>query len=63
VRAKFPPDLYTRLRNSGLNNTEIAAVLGVDEASVRRGLKAAAYEAPSRIRELLVELTEILERL
>jgi transposase len=36
---KFDTDVYGALHEQGLSNREIAAKLGVDEASVRRGLK------------------------
>jgi predicted phosphodiesterase len=37
--SKFPPELYLEFKRAGHNNQEIAEILGVGEASVRRGLK------------------------
>jgi hypothetical protein len=48
-RAKRDPSEYVALAEQGLNNTEIAKLLGdVSEASVRRGLASAGYERPAR---------------
>jgi len=63
VRRKFPPRVYVALRNDGFSNREIADLLSVDEASVRRGLKAVKYEAPSRVRRLLTDLADEIETL
>lgn len=38
-RAKFDADVYAALHEHGMTNRDIAKKLGVDEASVRRGLK------------------------
>lgn len=42
---KFSPDVYVRLKETGLSNREIADQLGVDESSVRRGLRAGGFNA------------------
>lgn len=61
MKRKFPPRVYVALRGAGYSNREIAGLLDVDEASVRRGLKSVGYTAPSRVRELLTELADHLE--
>ncbi len=61
MRRKFPARVYVALRNDGFSNREIAGLLGVDEASVRRGLKSVGYEAPSRVRRLLTDLADEIE--
>lgn len=43
MRPKIAPEVYVALREQGLSNRQIADKLRVDEASVRRGLKAAEY--------------------
>jgi hypothetical protein len=63
VRSKFPPRVYVALRNDGFSNREIAELLGINEASVRRGLKTVSYEAPSRVRRLLTDLADEIETL
>lgn len=55
--------MYAALRNGGFSNREIAGMLGVNEASVRRGLKSVGYEAPSRVRRLLIDLADEIETL
>lgn len=47
-KAKFDPSVYTALKEQGLTNREIGDKLGVDEASVRRGLHKAGY-APFKL--------------
>jgi predicted transcriptional regulator len=62
--SKFEPDVYVRMRGTGLNNTQIARLLGVSEASVRRGLMRVGYyntPQPSRIRVLLMQLADELD--
>lgn len=63
-RAKFPPDVYRALKHATHptpSNREIARLLDVDEASVRRGLQGA--EGQQRpVRQLLNELADALER-
>ena len=61
MKRKFPPRVYVALRDAGYSNREIAGLLDVNEASVRRGLRAVQYEAPSRVRELLTELAGVIE--
>ena len=60
---QYPPELFATLRDARWSNYRIARALGVSEASVRRGLKRAEYvpTEPSRVKELLVELADLLE--
>lgn len=55
---KFEPDVYVRLRETGLNNTQIAEQLGVSEASVRRGLRKAGFN-PWRLPTWFIEDMEV----
>lgn len=56
--------MYVALRDQGLSNHAIARMLNVSEASVRRGLTRVGYvpRRRSRIRELLIELGDLLEQ-
>jgi DNA-binding transcriptional regulator LsrR (DeoR family) len=57
------PEVYVAMKSWGLSNRRIADHLGVDEATVRRGLKKAAPVAPKRgIHEVLAELADLLEQ-
>ncbi|MDE2103098.1 MAG: sigma-70 region 4 domain-containing protein [Patescibacteria group bacterium] len=57
ARGVIAPEVYTALRGSGMSNREIARQLGVNEASVRRGLKRAGKRAGER--RFLVTVTEL----
>jgi hypothetical protein len=61
MRRRFPPRVYVALRDAGYSNREIAGLLGVNESSVRRGLKSVGYNEPSRTRQLLTELADRLD--
>lgn len=50
--------MYAALHNAGFSKREIARLLGVNEASVRRGLKA---NPPRTVRVLLAELADALD--
>lgn len=56
-RGKISPVVYTTLRNAGMSNREIARQLGINEASVRRGLKRARNTAGER--RFMVTVTEL----
>jgi predicted transcriptional regulator len=45
---KFAPAVYRALRDQGFSNRQIAALLDVDEASVRRGLKGTSSKRSQR---------------
>lgn len=60
-KSKVDPRAYTALRDQGFSNREIGALLRVDEASVRRGLRSRGYRPPSRLRELLLEMADVLD--
>ncbi len=59
-KSKFDPEVYVALREAGKTNYDIAQKLGVDEASVRRGLRRANYQpyllTPSFISAMAVQL-------
>jgi transposase len=55
--SKFPPAVYGALKRAGMSNREIARHLGVNEASVRRGLRETSI--PSREKKFLVTVTEV----
>jgi IS30 family transposase len=57
ARGTVSPVVYTALRNAGMSNREIARQLGVNEASVRRGLKRASKQSGER--RFLVTVTEV----
>ncbi len=58
ARGAISPAVYSALRNTGMSNREIARQLGVNEASVRRGLKRAAKQSGTE-RRFLVTVTEL----
>ncbi len=60
MRRRFDPSVYVALKDAGNSNAETARKLGVDEASVRRGLKAAGYRK-SRLRTLLLDVADELD--
>jgi hypothetical protein len=41
MKPKFSPEVYAALRDAGMTNRQMARELGVNEASVRRGLAVA----------------------
>lgn len=49
MAAKYEPAVYVRLAETGLTNVQIAAHLGVNESSVRRGLAAAGHKRPGPV--------------
>lgn len=59
---KIDPLIYVRMREHGSTNVEIARSLGVDEASVRRGLKAVGYNPNHMPLELLEDFAATLDR-
>lgn len=70
MSAKFEPAVYSTMKNAGYSNREIARMLGVNEASVRRGLKHVDYQdiyrriyeehsQPQRERRFTVTVTEL----
>lgn len=61
--AKFEPAVYHALKAQGLSNRQIAKQLDVNEASVRRGLRAYAEAMPSRRYVVSPESVLILEEL
>ena len=58
MKRRYDPAIYRALKDLGLSNRKIAAQLGVDERSVRRGLDG---YTPSRLRKLLLELANELD--
>jgi predicted transcriptional regulator len=50
-RRRFEPEVYVALRSRRYSNREIARLLDVDEASVRRGLKKHAELLRERKRQ------------
>lgn len=48
MKPKYDPEVYVALKAQGHSNRTIAALLGVGEASVRRGLKGATVPPPAR---------------
>lgn len=58
AKGKFDPAVYAALHNAGFSKREIARLLGVNEASVRRGLK---HNPPRSVRVLLTELADALD--
>ena len=60
---KFDPRVYAALRATypELSNRDIARLLGVNEASVRRALARPELQARPRARRLLTELADVLE--
>jgi hypothetical protein len=48
MKSKFSPSVYAALRDYGLSNRVIARELGVNESSVRRGLKSAPPSPKAR---------------
>lgn len=59
---RFDPRVYRALRQTypELSNREIAAMLGVNEASVRRGLAREPESRARTVRELLHRLGDVL---
>lgn len=47
-KAKFGPEVYAALHRAGMSNRQIAKSLGVNEASVRRGLASVDLTPPPR---------------
>jgi IS30 family transposase len=56
-RSKFPPAVYGALKNAGMSNREIARHLGVNESSVRRGLRD--HIPRQREQKFLVTVSEV----
>lgn len=50
MKPKFSPTVYFALMREGLTHRRIGELLGVDEASVRRGLKGPAPREGSRVK-------------
>lgn len=59
AKPKFEATVYVALKDRGLSNRQIAGLLHVDEASVRRGLRG--YKPRGRTHELLLELGDLIE--
>lgn len=61
--AKYEPAVFVAMRDGGLTNRKIATYLGINEATVRRGLTRVNYEARQpTVRTVLLDLAELLER-
>ena len=61
AQPKFPPSTYVELREKGMNNQQVADMVGVSEAAVRRGLHKAGFKPyliPSYARERLDVILE-----
>ncbi len=62
ARHKVDPLIYVRMREQGLSNRQIADSLGVDEASVRRGLRAVNYNPHHMPLDTLEDFAASLDR-
>lgn len=60
-KRKFDPIVYAALRDRDLSNRKIAALLDVDEASVRRALRDAPERRQRTTRRVLLMLEETTE--
>jgi DNA-binding NarL/FixJ family response regulator len=56
TKAKYDPAIYAAMKSQGLSNRQIATALGVNEASVRRGLKNPP--APTNVRRKVTIVIE-----
>lgn len=56
-RPKFSPAVYGALRDAGMSQRQIARELGINESSVRRGLRDAPVreDKPKRMTVLVLE--------
>lgn len=57
---KYDPEVYVAMRRGGLSNRRIAALLGVNESTVRRAVAERYVEKPRTVSGLLVELADLL---
>jgi DNA-binding CsgD family transcriptional regulator len=61
-RKRYHPDLFVAASRGGLSNRRIADLLGIDEATVRRGLKKVMLVTePRTVRLVLAELADLLD--
>jgi transposase len=60
----YQPEVYVAMRRGKLSNRRIAQLLGVNEATVRRGLKKWGWpinDDPRTVRVVLNELADLLD--
>lgn len=60
--AKYDPETYVNFKNQGWSNYQIAAHLGVDESSVRRGLRAIDFKEYQIPTDVLDRLNILLDK-
>ena len=64
MRQNYEPEVYVAMARGKLSNRRIADLLGVNESSVRRGLKKWGWPVnndPRTIAAVMSELAELLE--
>jgi transposase len=58
---KYAPEVFVAMRRGGLSNRRIAALLGVNESTVRRGLaKASTFTTNRTVSTVLRELADMV---